>query len=97
MDLPDSGIELGSPALQADSLPTEVSGKPLIVLSLILYSELAFYIMALVEYLAVNTDDELIYFRSPFTFIFQIIKCHQSHSLETAFSQEALLLKVPRD
>ena len=26
-DLPDPGIELGSPALQADSLPTELSGK----------------------------------------------------------------------
>ena len=26
-DLPNSGIELGSPALQADSLPTELSGK----------------------------------------------------------------------
>ena len=28
MDLPDSGIELGSPALQVDSLPTKLSGKP---------------------------------------------------------------------
>ena len=27
-DLPDPGIEPGSPALQADSLPTEVSGSP---------------------------------------------------------------------
>ena len=27
-DLPDPGITLGSPALQADSLPTELSGKP---------------------------------------------------------------------
>ena len=27
-DLPDSGIEPGSPALQADSLPTELQGKP---------------------------------------------------------------------
>ena len=27
-DLPDSGIELGSSALQADSLPAELSGKP---------------------------------------------------------------------
>ena len=27
-DLPDSGIELGSPALQADSLPVELPGKP---------------------------------------------------------------------
>ena len=30
MDLPDSGIKSGSPALQADSLPAEPSGKPLI-------------------------------------------------------------------
>ena len=27
-DLPDPGIELGCPALQADSLPTELSGNP---------------------------------------------------------------------
>ena len=27
-DLPDPGIELGSPALQADSLPSELSGSP---------------------------------------------------------------------
>ena len=27
-DLPNPGIELGSPALQADSLPTEPQGKP---------------------------------------------------------------------
>ena len=29
MDLPNLGIELGSPALQADSLPTLLSGKPI--------------------------------------------------------------------
>ena len=28
-DLPDPGIEPGSPALQADSLPSELPGKPL--------------------------------------------------------------------
>ena len=28
-DLPDPGIEPGSPALQADSLPTELLGKPI--------------------------------------------------------------------
>ena len=28
-DLPDPGIKLGSPALQADSLPAELPGKPL--------------------------------------------------------------------
>ena len=27
-DLSDPGIELGSPALQADSLPAELPGKP---------------------------------------------------------------------
>ena len=27
-DLPNPGIKPGSPALQADSLPTELSGKP---------------------------------------------------------------------
>ena len=31
MDLPDPGIELGSPALQADSLPAELSEKPHLV------------------------------------------------------------------
>ena len=29
-DLPDPGIKLGSPALQADSLPAEPPGKPTI-------------------------------------------------------------------
>ena len=29
MDRPDPGIELGSPALQVDSLPAELSGKPI--------------------------------------------------------------------
>ena len=29
MDLPNPGIEPESPALQADSLPTELSGKPI--------------------------------------------------------------------
>ena len=63
---PTQGLNSGLLHCRQIFLPTEVSGKPLIMLSLILYSELVFYIMALVEYLAVNTDDELIYFRSPF-------------------------------
>ena len=29
-DLPNPGIELGFPALQADSLPAELPGKPFI-------------------------------------------------------------------
>ena len=31
-DLPDPGIEPGSPALQADALPSEPPGKPLVLL-----------------------------------------------------------------
>ena len=34
-DLPDPGIEPGSPALQADYLPTELGGKLALSLSLI--------------------------------------------------------------
>ena len=34
-DLPDPGIELGFPALQADSLPAELPGKPLLDTTLI--------------------------------------------------------------
>ena len=30
-DLPNSGIKPGSPALQVDSLPTELSGKPIFI------------------------------------------------------------------
>ena len=33
--LPDPGIEPGSPALQADSLPTQPPGKTFIILSLL--------------------------------------------------------------
>ena len=31
-DLPDPGIEPGSPALQADALPSEPPGQPLLIL-----------------------------------------------------------------
>ena len=31
MDLPDPGIEPGSPALQADSLTTKLSGNPIVL------------------------------------------------------------------
>ena len=37
-DLPDPGTEPGSPALQADSLPTELSGKPTFTLLEIILS-----------------------------------------------------------
>ena len=47
MDLPDPGIEPGSPALQAESLPTELSGKPKIergaVCLIFLNSSIVFY------------------------------------------------------
>ena len=34
-DLPNLGIELGSPALQADSLPSKLSGKPYLCIIII--------------------------------------------------------------
>ena len=37
-DLPDPGIELGSPALQVDSLPAELPGKHWMLLLLLLLS-----------------------------------------------------------
>ena len=40
-DLPDPGIEPGSPALQADSLPTELLGKPTICMETQNNSEIA--------------------------------------------------------
>jgi len=40
VDLPNLGIEPGSPALQADSLPTELSRKPKLSLSLIKYQHI---------------------------------------------------------
>ena len=38
MDLPDPGIEPGSPTLQADSLPAKLSGKPMTNLESVLKS-----------------------------------------------------------
>jgi len=38
-DLPDPGIKPGSPALQADSLPSELLGKPLVAINIILNAE----------------------------------------------------------
>ena len=35
-DLPDLGMELGSPALQVDSLPAELSGKPIDSLAMLI-------------------------------------------------------------
>ena len=40
-DLPHPGIDPGSPALQADSLPTELSGKRLLPLSLFRFYRLS--------------------------------------------------------
>ena len=36
MDLPDLGIELGSPAMQVNSLPTELPGNPLHIIKVII-------------------------------------------------------------
>ena len=38
-DLPDAGIEPGSPALQADSLPSELLGKPCFKIHMVISPE----------------------------------------------------------
>ena len=43
MDIPDPGIELGSPALRVDSLPTELTGKPICII-------LLFYLLGIRSY-----------------------------------------------
>ena len=50
VDLPDPGIAPGSPALQVDSLPTELSGKPqslLKFMSIELVTHSAFFMVKL--------------------------------------------------
>ena len=41
-DLPDPGIEPRSPALQADALPSELPGKPPVILQIEYYSQLLY-------------------------------------------------------
>ena len=45
-DLPDPGIKLGFPALQADSLPTELSGKLCSSIALLYYVFVDMYLLA---------------------------------------------------
>ena len=46
-DLPDPGIKLGSPALQADSLPVELPGKPCVNTLLWKNCQIIFHCMAI--------------------------------------------------
>ena len=50
-DLPKPGIEPGSPALQADSLPSEPTGKPSFTSKVMKFNKII-YIKHLAEYLA---------------------------------------------
>ena len=56
-DLPDPGIELGSPALKVDSLPTQLSEKPLmcIHMHMHMYSHMCVYICMYVHKCSVHT------------------------------------------
>ena len=45
VDLPDPGIKTESPALQADSLPTKLSGKPSGEVSVQIFCPLFFFIV----------------------------------------------------
>ena len=46
-DIPDPGIEAGSPALQSDTLPSEPPGKPIDILTIIHINLLSKYLGAL--------------------------------------------------
>ena len=46
-DLPDPGIKPGSPALQADALPSEPSGKPWCIKTLLVYKNNRFWVLIL--------------------------------------------------
>ena len=53
MDFPDPGIEPGSPALQVDSLPTELSGKPTshsLAYFLFLYEAMQFHFLGTFDF-----------------------------------------------
>ena len=54
-DLPDPGIELGSPALQADSLPSEPPRNPKLRLNLEGYSVTGFLLIIL-KFLVLTVD-----------------------------------------
>ena len=75
MDLLNPGIEPGSPALQADSLPTELSGKPFAILS---SAKLHFVINFQIYYhTVVNPDKKLLISAVPsFMFVFNFICIH---------------------
>ena len=49
-DLPNPGIEPGSPTLQADALPSEPSGKPLLLLSYFLLSHFILFVKFLLYF-----------------------------------------------
>ena len=46
-DLPDPGIKPGSPALQADALPSEPPGKPWCIKTLLVYKNNRFWVLIL--------------------------------------------------
>ena len=54
-DLPDPGIELGSPALPADSLPAELPGKPL--------STFYLYLLVIIRYGTRSIIQKLLFLR----------------------------------
>ena len=68
MDLPDPGIEPGSPALQVDSLPTELSGKPVSKVMSLLFNMLSMFVIAFLprsNCLLISCSHHLQWFWSP--------------------------------
>ena len=65
-DLPNPGIEPGSPTLQADSLPAELPGKPLDTLKKKIYIYIYIHILNLPIYLDNDDKYKSIFYRMMF-------------------------------
>ena len=74
-DLPDPGIEPGSPALQADSLPTELLGKP--------YRTFLFSLVNIWEYVPENYSLSLYH-------VFSQTKCGYSERIFKTFMRRKI-------
>ena len=93
VDLSDPGIEPGSPALQADSLPTELSGKPPVKLKhcLFLPTKSGPFVHALSsEEMTSSCPTLLFYFDAELSLTFQVLALVRS-SLNLISSRESLV------
>ena len=91
-DLPDPGIEPRSPALQADSLPTELQGKPLSLFYFIFWNLYLSHIYELLCSFSLKKQNYMHFNASSFFFSFSY---RHGTSYFLGFLPLALLLEAP--